>query len=99
MSRFSINISDNASYEFNSHEYTETQAIEQALEWFDERAPKIKIYHYPEVIKRWAVVNPDGTFAGVPWESEEGARELAFQKEGRQIFQMELHPNDQIIWD
>lgn len=32
------------------------------------------------------VINPDGTYAGVPCESEEEARELANQKEGRKIF-------------
>lgn len=32
------------------------------------------------------VINPDGTCAGVPCKSEEEARELANQKEGRKIF-------------
>lgn len=40
----------------------------------------------------WAVVNPDGTFAGVPCESWEEARELANAREGRKIFEMIYDP-------
>jgi hypothetical protein len=37
---------------------------------------------------RFAVINPDGTYAGVPCTSEEEARELAAQKEGRIIVEL-----------
>ena len=37
---------------------------------------------------KFAVINPDGTFAGVPCTSEEEARELAAQKEGRVIVEL-----------
>jgi hypothetical protein len=37
---------------------------------------------------RYAVINPDGTYAGVPCTSEEEARELAAQKEGRIIVEL-----------
>jgi hypothetical protein len=37
---------------------------------------------------QYAVINPDGTFAGVPCESYEEARELAAAKEGRVIFHL-----------
>lgn len=37
---------------------------------------------------RYAVINPDGSFAGVPCTSEEEARELAAQKEGRIIVEL-----------
>lgn len=40
----------------------------------------------------YAVVNPDGTFAGVPCESWEEARELANAREGRKIFEMVYDP-------
>ena len=40
-----------------------------------------------EVLK-YAVINPDGTYAGVPCTSEEEARELAAQKEGRVIVKL-----------
>lgn len=40
--------------------------------------------------KLWAVVNPDGTFAGVPCLSWEEARELSAQHEGSVIFFMDL---------
>lgn len=39
-------------------------------------------------IARYAVINPDGTYAGVPCTSEEEARELAAQKEGRVIAEL-----------
>jgi hypothetical protein len=41
-----------------------------------------------EVLK-YAVINPDGTFAGIACTSEEEARELAAQKEGRIIVKLE----------
>ena len=34
----------------------------------------------------YVVLNPDGTYAGVPCESYEEARELAAQKQGRGIY-------------
>lgn len=37
---------------------------------------------------KYAVINPDGTYAGVPCTSEEEARELAAQKEGRVIVEL-----------
>lgn len=37
---------------------------------------------------RYAVIKPDGTFAGVPCESFEEAQELAAQEEGRIIFKL-----------
>jgi hypothetical protein len=37
---------------------------------------------------RYAVINPDGTYAGSPCTSEEEARELAAQKEGRIIVEL-----------
>ena len=37
---------------------------------------------------RYAVINPDGTYAGVPCTSEEEARDLAAQKEGRIIVEL-----------
>jgi hypothetical protein len=40
-----------------------------------------------EVLK-YVVINPDGTYAGVPCTSEEEARELAAQKEGRIIVEL-----------
>ena len=43
---------------------------------------------------RYAVINPDGTYAGVPCTSEEEARELAAQKDGRIIVELvELKKN------
>ena len=36
----------------------------------------------------FAVVNPDGTYAGVPCETYEEARELKNAKEGRMIFEL-----------
>ena len=46
---------------------------------------------------RFAVINPDGTYAGVPCTSEEEARELAAQKEGRIV--VELSPLKEGIFD
>ena len=37
----------------------------------------------------WIVLNPDGTYAGVPCESFEEARELYLAKEGRTIYKAE----------
>lgn len=37
---------------------------------------------------KYAVINPDGTYAGVPCTSEEEARELAAQREGRIIVEL-----------
>lgn len=34
----------------------------------------------------WIVINPDGSYAGIPCLSYEEARELANQKEGRRVF-------------
>lgn len=45
----------------------------------------------------WAVVNPDGTFAGVPCTSWEEARELANAREGRWIYAMCPDPNGEVI--
>lgn len=36
-------------------------------------------------MKKYIVINPDNTIAGVPCETYEEARELANQKEGREI--------------
>lgn len=41
-------------------------------------------------MNKFAVINPDGTYAGVPCESLEEARELMAQKEDRWI--AELNP-------
>jgi hypothetical protein len=38
---------------------------------------------------KYAVINPDGTYAGVPCVTEEEARELAAQKEGRVIVKLQ----------
>lgn len=37
---------------------------------------------------RYAVINPDGTYAGVPCIAFEEALQLALQREGRRIFAM-----------
>lgn len=44
----------------------------------------------------YAVINPDGTFAGVPCLSYEEARELAYASgvEGRKIYKLELEDED-----
>jgi hypothetical protein len=43
---------------------------------------------------RYAVINPDGTYAGAPCTSEEEARELAAQREGRIVVELvELKKN------
>ena len=38
---------------------------------------------------KYAVINQNGTYAGVPCETYEEAQELAAQDEGRQIFILE----------
>ena len=38
----------------------------------------------------WCVINDDGTFAGRPCLTEDEARELSYQREGRQIYKMIL---------
>lgn len=43
----------------------------------------------------WIVINPNGTYAGVPCVSWEEARELAAQREGRRIFN--LDPNEEDV--
>ena len=43
----------------------------------------------------WIVINPDGTYAGIPCLTWEEARELASQKEGRRIFN--LDPNEEDV--
>lgn len=40
------------------------------------------------MITPYVVLNPDGTYAGVPCESYEEARELAAQVEGRGIYEL-----------
>lgn len=45
----------------------------------------------------WIVINPDSTYAGVPCLSWEEARELAAQKEGRRIFN--VNPNEEDVTD
>ena len=45
----------------------------------------------------WAVVNPDGTFAGVPCLSWEEARELRNAGEGRWIYAMCPDPDGEVI--
>lgn len=68
--------------EFNEEE--QDGAVEEAL--------KEAITEGVEVnneILVYAVINPDGTFAGVPCVSEEEARELAAQKEGRIIVKLD----------
>lgn len=45
----------------------------------------------------WAVINPDGTFAGVPCHSWEEARELANAREGRVIWGLVPDPNGEAI--
>ena len=45
----------------------------------------------------WIVINPDSTYAGVPCLSWEEARELAAQKEGRRIFNVD--PNEEDVTD
>ena len=47
-------------------------------------------------ILEYAVINPDGTFAGVPCTSEEEARELAAQKEGRIIVKLNEADQDNL---
>ena len=42
----------------------------------------------------YAVINPDGTYAGAPCISEEEARELAAQKEGRVVVKLEAVKNE-----
>lgn len=37
----------------------------------------------------WVVIKQDGTYAGVPCESWEEARELSAQHEGSKIFEVE----------
>lgn len=39
----------------------------------------------------YAVINPDGTYAGVPCESLDEAREMMAQKEGRWIAELVPH--------
>jgi hypothetical protein len=58
---------------------SEEEEVEEALE------EEVKVNN--ETLK-YAVINPDGTFAGVPCTSEEEARELAAQKEGRVIVEL-----------
>lgn len=41
----------------------------------------------------YAVINPDGTYAGAPCTSEEEARELAAQKEGRVVVKLKAVKN------
>lgn len=45
---------------------------------------------------RYAVVNPDGTYAGVPCITFEEALQLAIQKEGRRIFALEEVAQDDL---
>lgn len=47
----------------------------------------------------WAVVNPDGTFAGVPCLSWEEARELRNAAEGRWIYVMYSDPDGDAVWE
>ena len=51
----------------------------------DEMNEAVKVNN--ETLK-FAVINPDGTYAGVPCTSEEEARELAAQREGRVIVEL-----------
>ena len=44
----------------------------------------------------YAVINPDGTFAGAPCKSYEEARELASQKEGRVIVDLVDHLDESV---
>jgi hypothetical protein len=46
--------------------------------------------HIDNETLKFAVINPDGTYAGVPCASEEEARELAAQKDGRVVVKLEL---------
>ena len=43
----------------------------------------------------YVVINPDGTYAGAPCLTWEEARELAAQREGRRIFN--LDPNEEDV--
>lgn len=43
----------------------------------------------------WIVINPDGTYAGVPCLTWEEARELVAQKKGRRVFN--LDPNEEDV--
>lgn len=42
----------------------------------------------------WIVINPDGTYAGVPCLTWEEARDLAAQREGRRIFNLDPDEED-----
>lgn len=54
-------------------------------------------YKFDYVTPRYAVINPDGSFAGVFCSSYEEARELAIQKEGRIIYKLtELNKQKQV---
>ena len=66
---------------------TEARAMMDEVEGEDKEEVKESVNINNETL-RFAVINPDGTFAGVPCVSEEEARELAAQKEGRIIVEL-----------
>lgn len=54
-------------------------------------------YKFNQDVPRYAVINPDGSFAGVFCTSYEEARELAIQRDGRIIYKLvELTKKQQV---
>jgi hypothetical protein len=79
-------ISDNEARAMMDELECEKEDVEESVE-----APEEAINESVNVNNetlRYAVINPDGSFAGVPCTSEEEARELAAQKDGRIIVEL-----------